>query len=262
MSEAEPVLVALVRNATARISALAYETLVEKSAPHRQPQEPLTGRPDLPPVLATRMCEWVSDALKTYIARNYAIAPEKLSAAIVQAATVLSNEPAATKSPPAESAQKLIEKLGAGRTAQSRIPAPVLHQGQLDLFDLALAKLVGLPLPELRLKFYNGGPRAGRAGLPRRRHRPLRLQHGLQSRPSGARPAHRAHRRRHGGRSSACSRRCRKRAHSASLRASNSTSVVNRKFIPFCHPPRMRRTQVKSCTNGADVTWVARFRGP
>ncbi|MEJ0041499.1 MAG: DUF2336 domain-containing protein [Rhizomicrobium sp.] len=160
MSEAEPVLVALVRNATARISALAYETLVEKSRRIASLQEPLTGRPDLPPVLATRMCEWVSDALKTYIARNYAIAPEKLSAAIVQAATVLSNEPAATKSPPAESAQKLIEKLGAAGQLKAGFLLRVLHQGQLDLFDLALAKLVGLPLPELRLKFYNGGPRA------------------------------------------------------------------------------------------------------
>ncbi|HEY1961588.1 MAG TPA: radical SAM protein, partial [Rhizomicrobium sp.] len=37
--------------------------------------EPLVQRPDLPPVLASKMCEWVSDALKTYIARKHASAP-------------------------------------------------------------------------------------------------------------------------------------------------------------------------------------------
>ena len=32
--------------------------------------------------LATRMCEWVSDALKTYIQTNYTIAPTSVDAAL------------------------------------------------------------------------------------------------------------------------------------------------------------------------------------
>ena len=48
-----------------------YETLVEKSRALTGLQEPLIHRPDLPPQLATKMCEWVSDALKTYIRTNY-----------------------------------------------------------------------------------------------------------------------------------------------------------------------------------------------
>ena len=159
-SEKESVLVALVRNATARISTVAYETLVEKSRSIASLQEPLTARPDLPPVLATRMCEWVSDALKSYIAKNYAIAPNKLSTAMAEASGVLKNEPASPRNQPAESAQKLLDKLAISGQLKAGFLLRVLHQGQMDLFDLALAKLVNLPLPELRNKFYDGGPRA------------------------------------------------------------------------------------------------------
>ncbi|MEI9993432.1 MAG: DUF2336 domain-containing protein [Rhizomicrobium sp.] len=159
-SNAESVLVALVRNATAKISSLTFETLVEKSRDIAGLQEPLTHRSDLPPVLATRMCEWVTDALKTYIAKNYRIAPEKLSAAMNEATIVVTREPPPPRTPPAESAQKLIEKLACSGQLKAGFLLRVLHQGQLDLFDLALAKLVALPLPELRLKFYDGGPRA------------------------------------------------------------------------------------------------------
>jgi uncharacterized protein (DUF2336 family) len=159
-SNVESVLVALVRNATAKISPAAFESLVEKSRAIASLQEPLTRREDLPPVLASRMCEWVTDALKSYIAKNYRIAPERLDDAIAQAHILVQSEPAPPKSPPAESAQKLIEKLAASGQLKAGFLLRVLHQGQLDLFDLALAKLVNLPIAELRAKFYEGGPRA------------------------------------------------------------------------------------------------------
>lgn len=154
------VLVALVRNATARISAIAYNTLVEKSRSIAALQEPLTKRSDLPPQLATRMCEWVSDALKTYIAQNYPIAPNKLNTVFEEAEAAIKSEPPAPKTPPAESAQKLIDKLSASGQLKAGFLLRVLHQGQTDLFDLALAKLTNLPVAELRSKFYRGGPRA------------------------------------------------------------------------------------------------------
>jgi uncharacterized protein (DUF2336 family) len=159
-STVESVLVALVRNATARISTIAYNTLVEKSRSIASLQEPLTQRRDLPPQLATRMCEWVSDALKTYINQNYTIAPQKLNAAFDEAETAVKSEPPAPKTPPAESAQKLIDKLAASGQLKAGFLLRVLHQGQTDLFDLALAKLTNLPVAELRAKFYRGGPRA------------------------------------------------------------------------------------------------------
>ncbi len=185
-SDSESVLVALVRNATAKISSLAFETLVEKSRNIESLHEPLTRRPDLPPVLATRMCEWVADALKTYIARNYAIAPERLTSAMNQAETQLKSEPPPPRTPPAESAQKLIEKLASSGQLKAGFllrvfapgPARSVRPGARQTRQPAAARAA----PEiLRRRSARGG-----AGLPRRRHRPLRVQYGIQSLAPGA----------------------------------------------------------------------------
>ncbi len=159
-SEAETVLVALVRNATAKISNAAYETLVEKSRVFAAIQEPLTQRADLPPMLATRMCDWVSDALKVYITRNFRIAPQKVSDALVQAEAAVNSEPPRPATAIIECQQKLVEKLAASGQLKAGFLLRVLHQGQIDLFDLALARLTDVPLTVSRQRFYEGGPKA------------------------------------------------------------------------------------------------------
>jgi len=156
----ESVLVALVRNTTARFSQGLYDALIEKSRAVTSLQEPLAQRSDLPPQLAIRMCEWVSVAVRSYINQNFSINQDRLNTAIAQAETAIQSEPPAPKSPPAPSAQKLIDKLAASGQLKAGFLLRVLHQGQTDLFDLALARLVDLPLVELRAKFYQGGPKA------------------------------------------------------------------------------------------------------
>ncbi len=158
-SEHESVLLALVRNATARISSTAYETLVQKSRALAGLREPLARRSDLPPELATRMCDWVSDALKTYIRTNYTVAPIKLDAALIEARAVLQSEPAGPHDAPADSAQRLIEKMAGSGQLKPGFLMRVLSQGQMDLFELAFARLVGLELPRFRNVFYERGAR-------------------------------------------------------------------------------------------------------
>jgi uncharacterized protein (DUF2336 family) len=159
-SEAEPVLTALARNATAKISAAAFETLVEKSKLIAALQDPLAQRPDLPPALATRMCGWVSDALKSCIAQHYRIEPGTLSRALDHAEQVIIRAPEPPRSPPAAGAEKLVDKLAVSGQLKAGFLLRVLNQGQIDLFDLALARLVDLPLPDMRRKFYETGPRS------------------------------------------------------------------------------------------------------
>ena len=155
--EAESVLVALVRNATARISDAAYQTLVDRSRAIPLLHEPLAQRADLPVELANRMCAWVSDALKTYIASNYRMAPAQVETALSEATDVLSREPLGPKDPPADSAQKLIEKLAASGQLKAGFLMRVLSQGQIDLFDLAFARLLQIELPRFRKVFYDKG---------------------------------------------------------------------------------------------------------
>ena len=154
-SEAESVLVALVRNSTAKISEKSYGTLVEKSRAISKLQEPLIRRPDLPGTLANNMCDWVSDALKTYIQTNYHMAPKRVDDALVQAATILRGD--APDEQPADSARKLIEKLAASGQLKAGFLMRVLSQGQADLFDLAFARILEIDLNSFRRYFYSAG---------------------------------------------------------------------------------------------------------
>ena len=158
-SNAEPVLTALVRNVTAKISSHVFETLVEKSKQFASLQDPLVRREDLPPVLATKMSEFVSETLKTYIQKNYEIAQTKLDKALDQVSDAVASQPAAPKPIPGEGAQKLIEKLAASGQLKAGFLMRVLHQGQIDLFDLAFAKLLNLTLAQQRKAFYENGPK-------------------------------------------------------------------------------------------------------
>ncbi len=49
---------------------------------------------------------------------------------------------------------KLIEKLAAAGQLSAGFLLRVLHQGQLDLFELAFAKLLQIDLPQLRGLLY------------------------------------------------------------------------------------------------------------
>jgi len=158
-SENESVLMALVRNVTAKISDSGYRTLVEKSRALTGLQEPLVRRADMPPQLATSMCEWVSDALKSFITTNYRMTPISLQGALGEATRMVKIPPPPPKDTPAESAQKLIDKLALSGQLKAGFLLRVLHQGQIDLFDLAFARLLDIPLAEQRRKFYELGPK-------------------------------------------------------------------------------------------------------
>jgi len=159
-SNSEAVLTTLARNATAMISSQSFEALVEKSRVMAALQDPLVQRPDLPPILATKMCEFVSETLKNFIVHTFEIKEAKLSAAIAAAGRVVTSPPQPPQAAPAESAQKLIDKLAVSGQLKAGFLLRVLHQGQIDLFDLAFAKLLNIPLAEQRRKFYEGGPKS------------------------------------------------------------------------------------------------------
>lgn len=158
-SEAESVLAALVRNVTAKISSATFETLVEKSRRIASLQSPLVERPDLPPRLATKMCDFVSEALRIYISQNFNMAPEKLDRALRDAEKSVSGAPGAVETA-AGGSQRLVDKLAACGQLKPGFLLRVLQQGQIELFDMAFAQLLRLPLAEHQSLFYQTGPRS------------------------------------------------------------------------------------------------------
>ena len=155
-SEVESVLVALVRNVTARIAASTFEALVEKSRRIAALQEPLAHRDDLPAPLATRMCVWASDALKTYIVESRRIDASTVSGAVDQAARAVA---APTTPDPSEGGRKLVDKLAIAGQLKPGFLVRVLQQGQTDLFEIAFAKLLEMEPIAFRDVFYRKGPR-------------------------------------------------------------------------------------------------------
>lgn len=151
-SNSQSVLVALLRNVTARIAKPAFEALVEKSKSLPVLQEPLAQRRDLPATLAHRMCDWVSDALKTHIRRNYDVEP----VAVEDAAKKVQ----APQDENLSAAAKLVEKLAVAGQLRAGFLIRVLNQGQFDLFEAAFARLLNLDMPNLRRVLYDQGPRS------------------------------------------------------------------------------------------------------
>lgn len=154
----ESVLVTLVRNETAKIAPETFETLVEKSRQIAALQDPLAHRDDLPRPLADRMCDWVSDGLKAHIRASYpAAAPSaepKLATAVHAVQSPATAKPAGDTG---AGAAKLVDKLSAAGQLRAGFLLRVLHQGQIDLFELAFAKLLQMTLEQLRYVLYENG---------------------------------------------------------------------------------------------------------
>ena len=157
-SDCETVLLALLRNATARISDRSYVRLVEKSRALVALQEPLVRRADLPARLAATMCGFVSESVKRFIENNYAAAGV-LEAALADATASLVREPERPSDPPAGSAHKLIDKLAASGQLKAGFLMRVLSQGQMDLFDLGFSHLLETDIVHFRRFFYEDGVR-------------------------------------------------------------------------------------------------------
>lgn len=154
-SDAESVLVALVRNATARIAAATFELLVEKSRGLAALREPLAHREDLPEPLAERLCVWVSDALKSYLVQSRKLDPAAIAGAVHQAARAV----AQPKSELPDAGRKLVDKLAIAGQLKPGFLLRVLQQGQTELFDVAFAKMLELEPASFRDIFYRRGPR-------------------------------------------------------------------------------------------------------
>jgi uncharacterized protein (DUF2336 family) len=157
-TETPSVLTALVRNATARISPDTFAKLAETSRRIEALQKPLAERRDMPQDVAAKMCTFVSDTLKTFIIHNFTIDQDKLNAALSGAQTAVRAAP----QPPAPDAPvtgigKLIEKLFLAGQLKASFLIRVLQQGNIDLFELGLARLLGLSTRETRQILYERG---------------------------------------------------------------------------------------------------------
>lgn len=151
-----PVIVTLLRNETARLARETVEEIVELSRTLPDLQEPLVHRRDLPRMLAGRMCEWVSDSLKAFISEKFEVDPGRVAEALDDAAATVQAAPPQ----PGSNAEKLIEKLAVAGQLKAGFLIRVLHQGQMELFELGFARLLQAEPDRVREMLYERGPKA------------------------------------------------------------------------------------------------------
>lgn len=152
----EDVIVTLLNNRDARISAATMAHLADESKRVDRYQVPLVRRPDLPATVARKMCAWVSAALRQHIVENFKIDAAALDDDIegsMRDVIADSAQMAAAKTP----AEELVERLSLVDDLSHAFVIQTLAQGQITLFEAALAKLTGLRSVLLKRFIYEPG---------------------------------------------------------------------------------------------------------
>ncbi len=155
----EDVVEALLENDTAQISDALLEHLVAESQRVDRYQKPLLRRPDLPKPLAKRMYAWVSAALRQYIVDNYRFDASELDDTMLNAMrdAVLESTGEVEVTDPS---QRLVEKLYAAGQLNVGFAIKALRQGEVSLFEYALARIAGMRPELMRRMIYEPGGEA------------------------------------------------------------------------------------------------------
>ena len=152
-SQCEAAVIALLHNTSARIAVETFELLSDRARRLSHLQEPLTGRPDLPPEVAHKLYVWVSGALKTALAARY---PD---AGYLSRALESTNAHQRDETPvPESNAKTLVAKLFAAGQLRASFLIRVLNQGQMELFEHGFAALLGMEVEMLRKALYGTSP--------------------------------------------------------------------------------------------------------
>jgi uncharacterized protein (DUF2336 family) len=157
----EDVIVTLLNNQDARISANVLDYLAEESKRIDSYQKPLVRRPDLPTELAERMHYWVSAAVRNYIVDNFDVdiddLDDQMSATVTEVLEEKKDEEAT-----GDAAERLVDRLFDGGGLSAEFALKSLHQGQVSIFEMAFAKMVGIrPVLARRIIYEPGGEALG-----------------------------------------------------------------------------------------------------
>jgi len=151
------VLTALATNETAEISEDAMGQLVEFSRKIAALRSPLARHPKLNSELAERLYTWVGHSLRTAIVSRFKVDAAKLDAAI--AAAVRDAHGNAGSGPTVvweragereEMESRLVDKLAAAGQLRPGYVLRVLKEQKLSLFQVALARLGGFEVDQVR----------------------------------------------------------------------------------------------------------------
>lgn len=152
----EDVVVALLNNAGAQISAATMEYLVDQSRRVDRFQEPLVRRHDLPRDLARSMYLWVSAALRHHLATAHGVDGEVIDETVAAVA----RDQFGDRSEELTIAERIVRDLHMARSLTEPVLLQFLKKGEVPLFEAGLACLLDLRPKLVRRILFEPGPEA------------------------------------------------------------------------------------------------------
>ena len=155
----DDVIVTLLNNQDARISADVLEYLADESKRIDAFQKPLVRRPDLPTELAERMYYWVSAAVRNYIVENYDVDIDDLDD---QMSATVSDVMQGGEEDSGVAAERLVDRLHDGGGLSIDFALKSLNQGQVSIFEFSFSRMLGIrPVLARRIIYEQGGEALG-----------------------------------------------------------------------------------------------------
>lgn len=160
----------LIGNEAAAVSEAALDRVIDRYEHCAAVADSLVRRPNLPPAISERVVSALAERLRNYLVLKHELSPDMASNLILQArerATVTLIDYGSSD----EELENLIGQLDRNGRLTASLLLRALCVGDLNFFERAMAKLVALPLKNVRILIHDKGmlglePLYLRAGLP------------------------------------------------------------------------------------------------
>jgi len=157
-------LTALAGNRTAQISEDALERLIELSRRIAALRAPLTRHPHLNDALATRLYQWVGQALREAIGERFQVDEARLAASIDAVTQPRLAEPKGIEDAALvdreEMERRLVAKLQSAGQLRAGFLIRAVREKRLSLFEHGVATLSGFTLEQVRAAIRHSSPDA------------------------------------------------------------------------------------------------------
>jgi uncharacterized protein (DUF2336 family) len=166
----EEVVTSLVSNEGAEISEQTLQKVVDNFGDREGVQSAMVQRPKLPVTVSERLLTMVSEHMKEELAKHQEL-PATMATDLILQSRERATITLSTESDEDE-LEKLVYQLHVNGRLTSSIMLRALCMGDLNFFEAAMARLVGLPVVNVRQLIHDSGPLGlkaiyEKAGLPK-----------------------------------------------------------------------------------------------
>jgi uncharacterized protein (DUF2336 family) len=154
-SAGEKAVTTLMGNTGAQITNQSYDKAISRFEENENIKEAICKRAVLPPVVAEKLAQIVSDRLQNYLVSHHELSPSMAADLVLQSRERTIVELASGSSE--EEMEKLVDQMHVNARLTPSIIMRALCMGDVLFFESALAIRAGIPLLNARILIHDGG---------------------------------------------------------------------------------------------------------